>query len=213
MKSITIDACVWIRLIDQYKSDRQKQKAMSSQKLIDLCRETGVTLYYSSRLWNYDVVAMSCASDHERLRELLNHYSAIEDPAGFRLGDLDDPVIGKRGSLFGGIDTLSGADCDSGKLEAFRSVFGKDPIELHRSNTGKNLPNWIGDYDAVKNHYLNNRNIFVTIDENLPCFSSEKRKEAAEKLSLVICSPEEAIAFISSASRAAPDRVLTTASD
>lgn len=198
MKSITVDHCVWVKLLDEHKGEARRQSAEVPKMLLDYCLQKDITIYMSTRVWNWDAVMMSSQADHERLAELVSEYRVQETPTGFRLGDspAGDSIFGHRGSIFGGKDLLLDHPSECPKTQAFIKTFGPDPIEINPQNTGNKLPNWIGDYDSLKGHYLAGHDIFVTLDTNPPCFAQKTRECAAEELGLLIKSPSETLAFL-----------------
>lgn len=202
--SITVDHCVWVRLIDRDKSEANVKAAQVVEELMDYCLENCIDVYLSTRIRNWDAVAMSNVADRQRLEALILKYRACETSAGFRLGDAPDPLTerpgltGSRGSIFGGADMLADHPSMCPKTQAFQSVFGDDPIELHPDAMGRQLPNWIGDYDALKGHFMAGHEIFVTIDKKVPCFDPMSRQKALEVLGLQINSPEEALSCLKS---------------
>lgn len=202
MKSITVDHCVWVRLIDKDKSEDKRKAAQASEQLMNYCLDNEVAIYLSTRVKNWDAVEMSDEADHERLEALILKYNAQEISAGFRLGEVTDPLtykpslIGSRGTGFHSKDMLTDHPSVCPKTLAFKSVFGDDPIDRHPDAMGRKLPNWIGDYDALKGHYLAGHGIFVTQDVSIPCFDLKSRQKADEKLGLLIKSPEEALIFL-----------------
>lgn len=202
MNTITVDHCIWVRLIDKDKSEAKGKAAQASEQLMDYCLENGVTIYFSTRVWNWDAVTMSDKADHHRLEALISQYKAQQTSAGFRLGEFADPrtgkpsLIGPRGSSFGDMDMLTDHPSVCPKTLAFKSVFGEDPIDRHPDAMGSKLPNWIGDYDALKGHYLAGHGIFVTLDASVPCFDPAHRQKAYESLGLLIQSPEDALTFL-----------------
>ncbi len=120
------------------------------------------------------------ASQVESLKKIFTDYSVSIDKAGFRF-DL---------SKFGDGDFFSGVS-KSGKRAKFRNVFNVDPTRRKSDETGNKLKNWIGDYDALMYHFLNNRDVFVTYDMKV-YMTEEKRKLAHEQLGLLILGPEQA---------------------
>ncbi len=200
MTVATIDTCVWVHLADRDKplyASRQRniqELPYVIECLLNSCSEKGIKLRYSSRLLNYDAALMNPA-DRQRIQSLLSTYEATELGSAFRLGGLGDAIIGPRGSALDGSDVLSGPRCDPALIKGFISVFGLPPNQRPASNTGKKKPNWIGDYDALRSHYLAGFDVFVTTDTKEPCFTPEKRERAKAELGLIICSPSEALTF------------------
>lgn len=199
METITVDHCVLVKLIDKDKSERQRLMAQASAELLDYCLANEIQIFMSSRVENWDAATMTDQADHDRLAVLVTKYKIKETSAGFRLGDLPvaqtgkSSLIGPRGTIFGGIDMLVDHPSACPKTQAFISVFGEDPIDRPASNTGRKLPNWIGDYDSLKGHYIAGYGIFVTLDTNVPCFDASSRERAFVELDLLIKSPEEAL--------------------
>lgn len=202
--SITVDHCVWVTLIDKDKSESKMQAAQESEQLLDYCLKNEIDIYLSTRIRNWDAVAMSDVADHERLEALISKYQAHETSAGFRLGDAPDPLtgnsglVGSRGSVFGSADMLVDHFSLCRKNQAFQSIFDIDPIDRHPNAMGSKLPNWIGDYDALKGHFMAGHGVFVTLDTGVPCFDSKSRQKALKLLELRINSPQEALTFLKS---------------
>ena len=194
MKAITVDHCVWVKLIDKDKNEAKSEAAKPAAALLDHCLEAGIQIYASSRIKNYDARAMTGAGDQDRLDALLEKYCVKEEPSGFRLGDANAPVL--RGSMFGGSDVLSGPISDPDKVMAFRKLFGNDPASLPPENTGKKVHSWIADYDALLGHYCTGHDIFVTVDTKKPCFDPQSRIDAENELKILIRSPEDALALL-----------------
>jgi hypothetical protein len=167
--SITIDTCTWIEILDT-----KDQEDVSD--LLDFCVLKKIPIHSSTRVFNIDTVKMN-KEQVSNLKEIFTNYNVIEDPAYLRL-DV---------SPLDGVDYFGGK-CD--KEKEFINVFGKDPVELDKSQTGKKLSNWIGDYDALKHHYINGREIFVTNDSKI-YFSEESRSKALDQLGIIILSPKD----------------------
>ena len=180
--TITVDTCVWIAL----ESERERQLICD---LLNLCDRKCVQIYVSSRIMNFDSVKMDGPS-RERLMIALKLHNVKIESAPFRFGGINENF----GSRFGDGDFLSSATADKDEL-AFEDIFGKEPMQLPREELGAKVSNWIGDYDVLKQHYLNKRDIFVTLDTKV-YFSEDKRRRAKEKLNLEIADPASAVAII-----------------
>ncbi|GEM_PF-2233851 len=197
MTAITLDHVLLVKLIDKNKGEAKAEAARPIEELLKRCQELDSGIYLSSRIQNWDGVGMSNPRDQERLLELIALYNMRTISSGFRLGEAipDQSIIGSRGSFFGGCDVLTDHPTRCAHTQAFEAVFGPDPIERDQRAVGKNLPNWIGDYDALKWHYLafKDAGLFVTQDKRFPCFDPTHRQQAAEQLGLLIVSPEQAV--------------------
>jgi len=179
---ITIDSCLWIDLIDKKNSSRIKN-------LLNFCKDNKISIHSSSRVYNFDSVKMDLVQQ-KVLYEIINKYSVIIDSSPFRFGS----VSSKLGSRFSNGDYLSSISHKEEEGQ-FEEVFGSDPIKLPKENTGARLSNWISDYDSLKQHYLNKRDVFVTNDKKI-YFSEEKRILAKKKLKLIILDVKDTFIFL-----------------
>ncbi|EGR2426330.1 hypothetical protein FXE20_08675 [Vibrio cholerae] len=183
IKSITIDTCVWINIINKRDDD-------DAILLLETCKKHRIKLYCSSRVFTSDTINM----DDEQLislKEIIGKYNVQLDQANFRIG------MSPLGSIFDKNETETfGSIFKTDREVNFTKVFGEDPTTLPKRNIGKKISNWIGDYDSLKYHYLNFRDLYVTKDKKI--YMNEKmRKIASKDLNLVILSPIEAIKIIS----------------
>jgi len=182
---ITIDTSVWIDLIKKTANFDQ------IDKLLKLCNEKFIQIYISSRVINYDIVEMP-DDQKEEFEKIITNYNILIDPAPFRLSSEKS----KRGSRFGDKDFFISL-ATSEEEKKFIKVFGNDPIRFPEKEVGNRLSNWIGDYDSLKQHFLNKRTIYVTFDTKL-YFSIQKRNEAKKELNIIITDPENAIKILKS---------------
>lgn len=177
--TVTIDTCVWISL----KVERIKPIIY---QILKCCAKKAVNIYVSNRFENYDSVEMDTITK-KLIRETMKEYSVQKESAPFRLGSVNNSF----GSRFGDRDFLVSIK-ETEKEEKFVSVFGLEPMKLSTKQTGKKISNWIGDYDALKQHYLKGRDLFITLDTKI-YFSDEKRLIAKNKLNLIILDPVMAL--------------------
>lgn len=98
-------------------------------------------------------------------------------------------------SRWNGPDVFPGPATDHRPVEQiieFRKLV-PEPTTLHKDQVGKKLWNKLGDYDALKDHYEKNRDIFVTLDKH-DVFHLDKRPLYRQKLGLIILDPKEFVA-------------------
>ena len=95
-------------------------------------------------------------------------------------------------SRLDGLDKLSGGFTTRNPEEManFSKIVGKDPTNLPKSSIGNRLSNKIGDYDALRDHYADKREVFITLDTK-DYLHITKRAIYFECLGLKIMSPSE----------------------
>ncbi|EGQ7815785.1 TPA: hypothetical protein ACPJ1X_001660 [Vibrio alginolyticus] len=175
MNSITVDTCVWVRLIDGKDEEEIFQ-------LLEHCKKNKIQIYSSSRVFSFDTTKMD-NEQKSNIRKLMDEYGVVLDQAEFRL----------NASLLGSVHDETpreglGSIHTSLLEDKFIGVFGPDPKTLNPRQTGKNLSNWIGDYDSLKHHYLNHRGLYVTYDTKI-YMAQDMRDKAQNELDLTIVDP------------------------
>ncbi|MEZ9633000.1 hypothetical protein AB4370_07880 [Vibrio cyclitrophicus] len=179
MNSITIDTCVWVKLIDGKNEEEILQ-------LLEHCKKNEIPIYASSRVFSYDTTKMD-DKQNSNIRKLMDKYRVVLDQAKFRLG------ASSLSSVHNETPGEGLSNVHKSSLEnKFIDVFGTDPTELNRRTTGKKLSNWIGDYDSLKHHYLNGRGLYVTYDTKI-YMAQDMRDKAQNELGLAIVAPSIAL--------------------
>jgi len=169
IQSITVDTGVWIELLDK----KSPEKSAIDAELLEECQARRVQVWASSRVLNPDSTKMR-ELQRVNLTNLLEEHAQTA-PSQFRF-DI---------SPFGGPDGFQGR-----VGERFISVVGESPDG--RGQFGKKLHNHIGDYDALRDHFIQRRDLFVTWD-NRGFLHTDRRQAYEEQLKLRVRSPEEAI--------------------
>ena len=179
MNSITIDTCVWVKLIDKKNEEEIIQ-------LLEHCQKNEIQIYSSSRVFSCDTKKMD-AEQNSHIKKLMDEYGVILDQAEFRIGmsPLTSVHSKKPGEFTRSIHK-------SALEKKFIDIFGKDPTELDPRQTGKKRSNWIGDYDSLKHHYLKGRGLYVTYDTKI-YMAQDQRVKAKNELGLIIVSPRIAL--------------------
>ncbi len=191
--SVTVDTVVWIKYLGDYAEKPQ------IQDMLEVCRQRNIKIYTSSRAFNFDTTTKD-PKQTEQMRNVISNLGALETPAPFILADQNDPkktgsVLGDRndtqktGSMLGTTDFLSDLNIDEREAE-FISVVGCHPTKKNPAELGSKASNHIGDYDALRQHYINDFGVFLTYDTHL-YFTHEKRLIYKEKLGLIVMSPSE----------------------
>jgi hypothetical protein len=75
------------------------------------------------------------------------------------------------------------------EIALFREII-KEPTFLNKSQVGNRLSNKIADYDALFNHFVEGRDVFITLDKS-DIFAPDKRLLFKEKLGIIILSPRD----------------------
>jgi hypothetical protein len=140
--------------------------------------------FVSNRVFEPDTVRMH-PEQVDQLRRTLRDYGIRVVGAVFR-------------STF---STLSGKDLLSGgrrrrsvdQMARFTELVGREPVSLHPSAVGRKLPNKIGDYDSLREHYANMRDVFIP-SETHDYFHVAKRPTYERALGLCILRPAEFVA-------------------
>jgi hypothetical protein len=144
-----------------------------------------------------------------KLFELWNTSRVVQDSAGMDSGQsanlqrlFKDYAIRMSScplrwnySRWNGPDVFPGPATEHRPLQQiieFRKLI-PEPTSLPKDQIGNRLSNKLGDYDALKDHYEKNRDVFVTLDRH-DIFHVNKRPLYKQKLGLIILDPREFVA-------------------
>lgn len=171
---ITLDTCVLLDILDH-------GPASPYFGILEWHAAGKIEVTVSNRVFDPDTWKMSEAQQ-EQLGKLLADHKIDIGAAPFRL-DI---------SRLGGGDVLRGPYTKRSPDEVmrFRQIVGMGPSAVPPS---KKLRNEIGDYDALDCHFMEARDVFVTLDKR-GYFAKAKRQTYERELGLIIQSPEEFIA-------------------
>ena len=172
MRTLTLDTCVWIKLIDG------ADEADAVGRLLDLHSQEAVEVVVSNRLYEHDTSKMDLAQITQ-LKSIFEERQIKIQGSGFR----------NCFSLLSGGDLLSGGPTirTPAEMHKFNAIVGKDPIITHPQ--GPKLSNKFGDYDSLKDHYAVGRDVFITYDTK-HYLSERFRDRYRSELGLIIMSPE-----------------------
>lgn len=175
MEKITIDTGVLIVLLEKITGFEL------IEKIIDWAESEKIMAFVSNRIFEPDTKKMRSEQVSE-LQEILFNAKVKTIGSLFRFGF----------STLDGYDVLSGRKTNRkpDELIKFREVVGQDPTKLNLASVGEKLPNKIGDYDSLFDHYCELRDYFITLDTK-DYLHSMKIIEYQEKLDLKIVSPKE----------------------
>jgi hypothetical protein len=177
MVTVTLDTCLLISLLDR------KDGFQNTIKLLEWHKDKKIEASVSNRLFEPDIVGMD-KDQQEDLINILSKYAIVVKGNTLRL---DISTLGGKDLLSGPISLRS-----EDEMSKFKGIVGDDPSSLPSENVGRRLPNKIGDYDSLFEHFCNKRDIFITSDKK-DYFHTNKRKDYSAKLGLIIKSPLEFI--------------------
>ena len=173
--TVTLDTGLMLSLLDRTR------EATAVEKILQWHLEGKVRAYVSNRIFDPDTCDMR-DEQRKEMRMIIEKYDIEIIGSGFRLGF----------SRLDGLDKLSGGFTTRSPEEManFSKIVGKDPTNLPKSSIGNRLPNKIGDYDALRDHYADKREVFITLDTK-DYLHITKRAIYFECLGLKIMSPSE----------------------
>jgi hypothetical protein len=140
-----------------------------------------VSGHVSNRVFEHDTERMDeCQVD--QVKVVLEEHGIPINGSSFRLDF----------SLIGGLDVLDGpvTERTPEEIEKFQLIVGPDPSSLPPSAVGSRMPNKLGDYDSLFDHWLNRRDYFITLDGK-DYLHVNKRQGYRDELNLLVVSPEE----------------------
>lgn len=179
--SVTIDSSVLIDWLDKRQPTFDfVEQIMKWHKL------EYIKVFTSSRVFSPDAWRMD-KEQRAGLKQLLNDLKVTTASSTFRWSI----------SILNGPDKLSGGNSQRSLEETklFLKIVGSSPepsSELERSFLRK-----LGDYDALRDHFMSGRDIFITRDTK-GYFATDKRTRYEKELGLIVQGPE---GFVSSFSR------------
>jgi len=175
--TVTVDTSTWIAWLD--KRDSYK----SVDKMLDWHKNKLLELWNTSR-----VVQDTSGMDSDQLDVLQRLFK------DYGIGMSACPLRWNY-SRWNGPDVFPGPATDYRPIEQiieFRKLI-PEPTSLPKNQIGNKLWNKLGDYDALKDHYEKNRDIFVALDRH-DIFHVNKRPLYRQKLGLIILDPKEFVA-------------------
>ena len=175
-------------------------------ELITVTVDTSTWIAWLHKHDSYDAVCEMLEWHKKKHLALWNTSRVVQDTAGMDSDQLDvlqnlfkDHGIGMSAcplrwnySKWNGPDVFPGPVTDHRPLEQiieFRKLI-PEPTSLHKDQIGNKLWNKLGDYDALKDHYEKNRDVFVTLDKH-DIFHLTKRPLYKAKLGLIILDPDK----------------------
>lgn len=159
--------------------------------MFDACQEKNIKIYSSSRIFNYDFTR-KFSEQIDEIKEIMDRLGVETTSSPFSFGSVNDSKT--VGSAFGDGDFFSSIGSSEDET-LFQKIVGQRPQS--RVHFCKNLPNHIGDYDALEQHYLNGYDAFITYDKKGFLHVKEREKYKRE-LGLHIFSPDELLSIICS---------------
>lgn len=176
MLRVMLDTSVWLAFIDRDESaaDAQALFNLRTQGVLEICASSR-TVYDTERMHEEQRLALSKLLEDE----------SIAAPAQMRwdvsrldAGDYLGPSNGVR---------------TEAEIAKFDRLVGRDPVALPQTAVGNRLPNKIGDYDALREHFIRGLDAFLTLDAR-DILHSERRARYRTELGLVIQAPGEFLA-------------------
>ena len=172
--NVTVDTTAWVDWLDK------KGSYIYVDRMVDWHDQGLIRLFGVTRI-QLDTFLMD-SSQKEELERLFRIHKIELSSSPFRIGI----------STLGGPDTLSGSMTkirSNDEVIAFCRLI-KEPTTLHPSQVGNKIGNKIGDYDALRDHFKNGRDFFVTCDTK-DYFQPKYRQTLKNELGVTILSPEE----------------------
>jgi hypothetical protein len=141
-------------------------------------------MWASTRVRLHDAAGMY-SEQQKALSDLMLHLRVREASSVFRFDvsfmdgpDFLGPYAGKR---------------TADELVRFERLVGCDPARLSRESVGGKMKNKIGDYDALRDHYMSGRDAFITLDTR-DYLHVSRRPEYRRELGLIVQAPTEFLA-------------------
>ena len=174
--TVTVDTSVWIAWIN-------RQVGFDDvSKLLEWHKKNFLELWNTSRVLQ-DTAGMD-TKQSESLQALFEEYGIQLSPCPARYNY----------SVWNGPDIYAGSSIEKRSAEEiikFRKMI-PEPTSLSKDQIGNKLSNKLGDYDALKNHYEKNRDVFLTRDKR-DIFHKNKRPLYRAELGLIILDPADFI--------------------
>lgn len=172
--TVTVDTSVLLDILDHGSNS-------SFHKLLQWHDSGKIEIAVSNRVIDPDTWRMGEKQQSE-LNKLLERHGINICSAPFRWNI----------SKLGGRDVLSGPQSNRSPEDVvkFRKIVGPDPAV---GTPSRKLSNRIGDYDALQQHFMKKRDVFLTLDRR-GYFAKQMRETYVRELGLIVQSPEEFIA-------------------
>jgi DUF2934 family protein len=172
---LTVDTSVWLNWLDKKPGSEHVERILTWHS-IGLVKVVGSNRIIDPDTWKMDLIQQEQLENEFKRRNIEKIGSSAR--AGI--------------SRVGGLDVLGGypSERTAEEMKSFRKIVGQDPASLPKETVGKTIYRKIGDYDALYDHFISKRDIFITRD-NKDYSHKTKRDTYWNTLGLTIQSPQE----------------------